>query len=135
MVYPPTKGKHSYDLEIEDDVHWKLVEMGARLKMHQEEFVEFMLEDSVKSMEFFEENKDLPLKTDGPLYLRIQSELDLYGSLWPPKLAQMFELIADIAEHRGSIDYDRDPGETADWLRNEAKKVREMEEQTTSESA
>lgn len=63
---------------------------------------------------------------DDPLYKRIQAELDLYGSIWPPKLAQMFELIADIAEYRGSIDYDRDPGETADWLRQEAAKVAEL---------
>lgn len=129
MTFPPDESTHSYDLQIKDDIHWKLVEMGASLKMDHESFVEFMIEDAVKSMEFFEENKYLPQKPDDPLYKRIQAELDLYGSIWPPKLAQMFELIADIAEHRGSIDYDRDPGETADWLRNEAKKVREMEEQ------
>jgi len=128
---PPTKETHRYDLELTDDTHWRLVEMGARWKMHHESFVEFVLEDSIKSIEFFEENKKLPLKVDDPLYIKIQSELDLYGSIWPPKLAQMFELIADIVEHRGSIDYDLDPGETADWLRNEARKVKEMEEQTT----
>ena len=130
MTFPPDELTHTYDLEIKDDIHWKLVEMGAKLKMNCESFVEFMIEDAVKSMEFFEENKYLPQKPDDPLYKRLQSELDLYGSIWPPKFAQMFELIADIAEHRGSIDYDRDPGETADWLRNEAKKVKEMEEQT-----
>lgn len=130
MVYPPTEKKHSYNLEIDDDTHWKLVQMAASMKLDYEFFVEHMIEDAVKSMEFFEENKHLPQKPDDPLYKRIQSELDLYGSIWPPKLAQMFELIADIAEYRGSIDYDRDPGETADWLRNEAKKVRELEERT-----
>jgi hypothetical protein len=128
MSLPTTEGKHSYDLQIKDDIHWKLVEIGASLKMGHESFVEFMIEDAIKSMEFFEENKYLPQKPGDPLYKRIQSELDLYGSIWPPKLAQMFELIADIVEYRGSIDYDRDPGETADWLRQEAKKVKELEE-------
>ena len=131
---PPTEGTHRYDLEIKDDVHWKLVELGATLKMHHEDFVEFMVEDAVKSFEAVQENKYLSRKPYELLYKRIQSELDLYGANWPLKLAQMFELIADIVEHRGSIDYDRDPGETADWLRNEAKKVKEMEEQTSSES-
>ena len=28
--------------------------------------------------------------------------------------------IADEVERRGTIDYDRDPGETSDWLRAEA---------------
>ena len=130
MTFPPDELTHSYDLEIKDDTHWKLVEMGARLKMDYESFVEFMIEDAIKSLEVIEKNKDLAVAIDDPLYKKIQSELDLYGSIWPPKLAQMFELIADIAEHRGSIDYDRDPGETADWLRNEAKKVKELEEQT-----
>ena len=32
----------------------------------------------------------------------------------------MLNLIADEVERRGTIDYDRDPGETADWLRIEA---------------
>lgn len=129
MTFPQDELTHSYDLQIKDDTHWKLVQMAASMRLDYESFVEHMIEDAVKSMEFFEENKYLPQKPDDPLYKRIQSELDLYGSIWPPKLAQMFELIADIAEYRGSIDYDRDPGETADWLRNEAKKVREMEEQ------
>lgn len=130
MTFLPDELTHSYDLEIKDDTHWKLVEMGARLKMDYESFVEFMIEDTIKSLEVIEKDKDSSVTIDDPLYKKIQLELDLYGSIWPPKLAQMFELIADIAEYRGSIDYDRDPGETADWLRNEAKKVKELEEQT-----
>jgi hypothetical protein len=34
-------------------------------------------------------------------------------------------LIADEVERRGVIDYDRDPGETSDWLRAEAEKARQ----------
>lgn len=129
MTFPPDELMRSYDLEIKDDIHWKLVEIGASLKMDHESFVEFMIEDAIKSLEVVKKNKNSLVTAEDPLYKKIQSELDLYGSIWPPKLAQMFELIADIAEYRGSIDYDRDPGETADWLRNEAKKVRELEEQ------
>lgn len=119
----------SYHLEIKEDLHWKLVQMGAEFKLDHESFVEFAIENALLFTPEEENQPEVEAKPDDPLYKRIQSELDLYGSIWPPKLAQMFELIADIAEYRGSIDYDRDPGETADWLRNEAKKVREMEEQ------
>lgn len=128
MTFPPDELTRSYDLEIKDDIHWKLVEIGASLKMDHESFVEFMIEDAIKSLEVVKKNKNSLVAAEDPLYKKIQSELDLYGSIWPPKFAQMFELIADIAEYRGSIDYDRDPGETADWLRNEAKKVKELEE-------
>jgi hypothetical protein len=37
--------------------------------------------------------------------------------------ASVLRVIADEVERRGSIDYDRDPGETADWLRAEADKA------------
>lgn len=57
---------------------------------------------------------------DRPLFEIVRDELDLYGSLWPGKLARIFEVIADQVEHRGAIQYDLDPGETADWLRMEA---------------
>lgn len=57
---------------------------------------------------------------DRSLFEIVRDELDLYGSLWPGKLARIFEVIADQVEHRGAIQYDLDPGETADWLRMEA---------------
>ena len=88
MTFPPEELTHTYDLKIKDDFHWKLVEMGAKLKMNWESLVEFMIEDAVKSMEFFEDNKYLPQKSDDPLYKRIQSELDLYGSLSDIKLKE-----------------------------------------------
>lgn len=43
----------------------------------------------------------------------------------PEQLAILLEYIADEVERRGTIDYDRDPGETADWLRAEAKQARD----------
>lgn len=36
------------------------------------------------------------------------------------QISTLLTLIADEVERRGTIDYDRDPGETSDWLRAEA---------------
>ena len=36
------------------------------------------------------------------------------------QISTLFTSIADEVERRGTIDYDRDPGETSDWLRAEA---------------
>ena len=60
-----------------------------------------------------------------PLFYVIQEELDLYGSVWPPKLARLLELIADRVEQRGDKGDDLDPGETAEWLRDEARIIRQ----------
>ena len=60
-----------------------------------------------------------------PLFYVIQEELDLYGNVWPPKLAMLMELIADRVEQRGDKGDDLDPGETAEWLRDEARITRQ----------
>lgn len=60
-----------------------------------------------------------------PLFYVIQEELDLYESVWLPKLAMLLELIADRVEQRGDKGDDLDPGETAEWLRNEARITRQ----------
>lgn len=62
-----------------------------------------------------------------PLFYVIQEELDLYGSMWPPKLSMLLELIADKVEKRGDKGRDLDPGETAEWLREEARLAREAD--------
>ena len=62
-----------------------------------------------------------------PLYIGTQQELNLYGSMWPPKLAMIFEFLANVIEQRGAKGLDRDPGETADWLRIEVQKFIEAE--------
>lgn len=36
------------------------------------------------------------------------------------QISTLLTSIADEVERRGTIDYDRDPGETSDWLRAEA---------------
>ena len=54
-----------------------------------------------------------------PLWQRIGGKTGPYD-LGPTEIANILLLLADEVEHRGSRDYDRDPGETADWLRNEA---------------
>ena len=43
----------------------------------------------------------------------------------PEVYAAMLEAIAEITERRGELDLDRDPGETADWLRAEAARARQ----------
>ena len=52
-----------------------------------------------------------------PLWRRLN---DLFHGPSPGTINLMLNLIADEVERRGTIDYDRDPGETADWLRTEA---------------
>ena len=52
-----------------------------------------------------------------PLWRRLN---DLSHGPSPGTINLMLNLIADEVERRGTIDYDRDPGETADWLRIEA---------------
>ena len=56
-----------------------------------------------------------------PLWLQLRNHPSLF-CLHPTneQLATLLEHIAAEVERRGEIDYDRDPGETADWLRNEA---------------
>jgi hypothetical protein len=36
------------------------------------------------------------------------------------QISTLLTSISDEVERRGTIDYDRDPGETSDWLRAEA---------------
>ena len=53
------------------------------------------------------------------LYRVIQEDLDLYGSLWPNKLSQIFIVLAEEIERRGAHGDDLDSVETADWLREQ----------------
>ena len=56
-----------------------------------------------------------------PLWLQLRNHPSLFClHPTPGQLATLLEYVADEVERRGDIDYDRDPGETADWLRNEA---------------
>jgi hypothetical protein len=57
-----------------------------------------------------------------PLWRRIGGNTGPYD-LGPREIANILNLIADEVERRGDIDYDRDPGETSDWLRAEAKQA------------
>lgn len=54
-----------------------------------------------------------------PLWQRIGGKTGPYD-LGPTEIANILNLIADEVELRGDIDYDRDPGETAEWLRHQA---------------
>lgn len=65
--------------------------------------------------------------TDTPFWLELRNHPQLF-CLHPTteQLAIILEFLADRVEYRGSIQYDLDPGETADWLRAEAKVAREV---------
>jgi len=60
-----------------------------------------------------------------PLYVKIKLMMELCGSDVITELPAILDLIADEVEKRGEIEYDLDPGETADWLRAEAEKARQ----------
>jgi hypothetical protein len=53
------------------------------------------------------------------LWKRIGGKTGPYD-LGAVEIAGILNLIAEEVEHRGDIDYDRDPGETSDWLKMEA---------------
>lgn len=56
-----------------------------------------------------------------PLWLQLRNHPTLFClHITPSQAAVLLQELAKRIEHRGSIDYDRDPGETADWLRAEA---------------
>lgn len=59
-----------------------------------------------------------------PFWPRLGSKVGSYN-LGPVEIANILELIAEEVEHRGTIDYDRDPGETAEWLMHEAQSARQ----------
>ena len=53
--------------------------------------------------------------------------IEVCGSDEITEIPAMLDMIADEVEKRGEIEYDLDPGETADWLRAEAEKARQQE--------
>ena len=56
-----------------------------------------------------------------PLWLELRNHPSLFClHIHPSQAAVLLRELAERIEHRGSIDYDRDPGETSDWLRAEA---------------
>ena len=62
-----------------------------------------------------------------PLHIRLKLVIEVCGSDVITELPAILDLIADEVEKRGEIEYDLDPGETADWLRAEAEKARQQE--------
>ena len=126
MTSSLSNGKRRYDLEIDEEVHWDLVVLGAINKMDHESFVEFMIEDSVKACTKEEEvNK---VTTDAllnpPLYKTIKYLIDANNGDYAAQSAAILTFIAEMVEKRGEQDLDRDPGETSDWLRREAQLAR-----------
>jgi hypothetical protein len=71
---------------------------------------------------------------DKPLWRKMYETWDSCNELdveAPFYYAAELRVIADEVEHRGDKDLDRDPGETADWLRAEADRA---EAEFTSET-
>lgn len=63
-------------------------------------------------------------QVNNPLATQIIEELDLYGSYWPPKVANMIDVIADAIEIRADKQLELDPIEVVEWLRDEAVQAR-----------
>jgi hypothetical protein len=47
-----------YDLEFNEDTHWKLVQLGALKKMHQEDFVEELITCVIEVLSMDEEEEE-----------------------------------------------------------------------------
>jgi hypothetical protein len=62
-----------------------------------------------------------------PFHVKFKLMMELCGPDVITELPAILDLIADEVEKRGEIEYDLDPGETADWLRAEAEKARQQE--------
>ena len=63
-------------------------------------------------------------QVNNPLATQIIEELDLYGSYWPTKVANMIDVIADAIEIRADKQLELDPIEVVEWLREEAVQAR-----------
>ena len=63
-------------------------------------------------------------QVNNPLATQIIEELDLYGSYWPPKVANMLNVVADAIEIRADKKLELDPIEVVEWLRDEAVQAR-----------
>jgi hypothetical protein len=86
-------------------------------------------DDNDVSWQFQDDGRTLKVFVNKPkqredLWCRIGGKTGPYD-LGPEEIANILELIAEEVEHRGTIDYDRDPGETAEWLMHEAKIARQ----------
>lgn len=64
-----------------------------------------------------------------PLWRRLQQEAAAADNFEPvpgrPAIAAILKLVAKEAADRGAKHLDVDPGETADWLEDEARRARE----------
>lgn len=70
------------------------------------------------------QNPPKATQVNNPLATQIIEELGLYGSYWPPKVANMIDVIADAIEIRADKKLELDPIEVVEWLRDEAVQAR-----------
>lgn len=45
-----SNGKVRYEVEVGPDTHWTLVALGARNRMHAEDYIEFVLNEYVRTV-------------------------------------------------------------------------------------
>jgi hypothetical protein len=50
--------KFRYDLEFDEDTHWRLVRLGALKKMHQEDFLEELITSVMDALAMDEEGEE-----------------------------------------------------------------------------
>jgi len=43
-------GKFRYEVELDPDTHWMLIALGARNRMHAEDYIEFVLNEYVRTV-------------------------------------------------------------------------------------
>lgn len=98
--------KFRYDLEFDEDTHWRLVRLGALKKMHQEDFLGELITSVMGALAMDEEEKEdtqanhipdatkmvpPPVATNEELWeiwdkydLRAVYNLGVYHGTWPP---------------------------------------------------
>jgi len=78
-----------YDLELNEDTHWKLVQLGALKKMHQEDFVEELLTCVMEVLLMDEEEEK---KEDIQINHQVSNYSETPDSSTPPPVATDEEL-------------------------------------------
>ena len=56
-VVKPAEKKMRYNLEFDEDTHWRLVRLGALKKMHQEDFLEELITSVMEALATDEEEE------------------------------------------------------------------------------
>ena len=77
---PMTK-MFSYDLEFNEDTHWKLVQLGALKKMHQENFVEELITSVIEVLSMDEEEEGTQINHIGNINKMVSPPVATHAEL------------------------------------------------------